>query len=423
MTPVLLGGLALLLALSVPIAVTLGLSATAALQSSGAPLVMMAQSVYESLDSFGLMAIPFFVLAGTLMQSGGIARRLVDLANALVGWIKGGLGACAVLTSMFFATMSGSSSATTAAIGSVLIPAMEKKGYPRSLAGAIAASSGELGVIIPPSIPMIVYALAANVSVADLFLAGVLPGLLIGLSLIGTIYVLARLRGFDAVGHVTLGQWSANLVHAFKRASLAILMPVLILGGIYGGIFTATEASVVAVIYGLVVGLYVYKELRWRDLVGLLGRSAITSSIILLIVGFASIFAYVLTVNQVPHRVGEFVTGISKNPLVFLLAVNVLLFVAGMFMETLAAIIILAPILAPAAIAYGIDPVHFGAVMVVNLAIGMVTPPVGVNLFVVCQVANIRLEQLVRPLLVFLGVLIVDVLLITYIPALTTWFK
>jgi C4-dicarboxylate transporter DctM subunit len=423
MTAVLLGGLALLLALSVPIAVTLGLSATAALQSSGAPLLMMAQSVYESLDSFGLMAIPFFVLAGTLMQSGGIARRLVDLANALVGWIKGGLGACAVLTSMFFATMSGSSSATTAAIGSVLIPAMEKKGYPRSLAGAIAASSGELGVIIPPSIPMIIYALSANVSVADLFLAGVLPGLLIGLSLIGTIYVLARLKGFDAVGHITLSQWSANLVHAFKRASLAILMPVLILGGIYGGVFTATEASVVAVLYGLVIGLYVYKELRWRDLIGMLGRSAITSAIILLIVGFASIFAYVLTVNQVPHRVGELVTGISKDPLVFLLAVNVLLFLVGMFMETLAAIIILAPILAPAAIAYGIDPVHFGAVMVVNLAIGMVTPPVGVNLFVVCQVANIRLEQLVRPLLVFLGVLIVDVLLITYIPALTTWFR
>ena len=423
MTAVLLGGLALLLALSVPIAVTLGLSATVALQSSGAPLVMMAQSVYESLDSFGLMAIPFFVLAGTLMQSGGIARRLVDLANALVGWIKGGLGACAVLTSMFFATMSGSSSATTAAIGSVLIPAMEKKGYPRSLAGAIAASSGELGVIIPPSIPMIIYALAANVSVADLFLAGVLPGLLIGLSLIATIYVLARLRGFDAVGHITLGEWGANLVHAFKRASLAILMPVLILGGIYGGVFTATEASVVAVIYGLVIGLYVYKELRWRDLIGMLGRSAITSSIILLIVGFASIFAYVLTVNQVPHRVGAFVTSISKEPLVFLLAVNVLLFMVGMFMETLAAIIILAPILAPAAVAYGIDPVHFGAVMVVNLAIGMVTPPVGVNLFVVCQVANIRLEQLVRPLLVFLGVLIVDVLLISYIPALTTWFK
>lgn len=423
MISILIGGLLILLALSVPIAVTLGLAATAALQSDGTPLVMMAQTVYESLDSFGLMAIPFFVLAGTLMQSGGIAQRLVDLANGLVGWIQGGLGACVVLTSMFFATMSGSSSATTAAIGSVLIPAMEKKGYPRPLAGAITAASGELGVIIPPSIPMIVYALSANVSVADLFLAGILPGILIGLSLIATVYVTARVNGYDPVGHITLSQWARNLMKAFKRASLAILMPVLILGGIYSGVFTATEASVVAVVYGLVIGVYVYKELRWRDVIGLLGRSAVTSSIVLLIVGFAAIFAYVLTVNQVPHHVGAFVTGISKNPVVFLILVNVLLFVTGMFMETLAAIIILAPILAPAAVAYGINPVHFGTIMVVNLAIGMVTPPVGVNLFVVCQIAKIRLEKLVRPLLIFLTVLILDVLVITYVPALTTWFK
>lgn len=423
MISILIGGLLILLALSVPIAVTLGLAATAALQSDGTPLVMMAQTVYESLDSFGLMAIPFFVLAGSLMQSGGIAQRLVDLANALVGWIQGGLGACVVLTSMFFATMSGSSSATTAAIGSVLIPAMEKKGYPRSLAGAITAASGELGVIIPPSIPMIVYALSANVSVADLFLAGILPGILIGASLIATVYVTARVNGYDPVGHITLSQWARNLMKAFERASLAILMPVLILGGIYSGVFTATEASVVAVVYGLVIGVYVYKELRWRDVIGLLGRSAVTSSIVLLIVGFAAIFAYVLTVNQVPHHVGAFVTGISKNPVIFLLLVNVLLFVTGMFMETLAAIIILAPILAPAAVAYGINPVHFGTIMVVNLAIGMVTPPVGVNLFVVCQIAKIRLEKLVRPLLMFLAVLILDVLVITYVPALTTWFK
>lgn len=423
MISVLIGGLLVLLTLSVPIAVTLGLAATAALQSAGTPLVMMAQSVYESLDSFGLMAIPFFVLAGTLMQSGGIAHRLVDLANALIGWIQGGLGACVVLTSMFFATMSGSSSATTAAIGSVLIPAMEKKGYPRPMAGAIAAASGELGVILPPSIPMIVYALSANVSVADLFLAGILPGILIGLSLIATVYVTARINGYDVVEHITLSEWASNLRMAFKRASLAILMPVLILGGIYGGVFTATEASVVAVIYGLVISVYVYRELRWRDVIGLLGRSAITSSIILLIVGFAAIFAYVLTVNQIPHHVGAFVTGISKNPVVFLLLVNMLLFVTGMFMETLAAIIILAPILAPAAVAYGISPVHFGTIMVVNLAVGMVTPPVGVNLFVVCQVAKVRLEQLVRPLLVFLSVLIIDTLIICYVPALSIWFK
>lgn len=423
MSAVLFTGLLALLALSVPIAVTLGLSSSIALLISGKPLVLMAQSVYESLDSFGLMAIPFFVLAGTLMQGGGIAQRLVDLANAVVGWIKGGLGACVVLTSMFFATMSGSSSATTAAIGSVLIPAMEKKGYPRNLAGAIAAASGELGVIIPPSIPMIVYALSANVSVADLFLAGVLPGLFIGATLIGTVYVLARINGFDVVGHIGFGQWLRNLVYALRRAALAILMPVLILGGIYGGLFTATEASVIAVVYGLFIGIYVYKEISWKDVLPMLGSSAVTSSIILMIVGFASIFAYILTVNQVPHRVGEFIAGISKDPVFFLLMVNILLLVTGMFMETLAAIIILAPILAPAAIQYGIDPVHFGIVMIVNLAVGMVTPPIGVNLFIVCQVARIKLEQLVRPLLIFLAVLVVDVLVISYTPALTTWFK
>jgi C4-dicarboxylate transporter DctM subunit len=423
MSAVLFTGLLALLALSVPIAVTLGLSSSIALLISGKPLVLMAQSVYQSLDSFGLMAIPFFVLAGTLMQGGGIAQRLVDLANAMVGWIKGGLGACVVLTSMFFATMSGSSSATTAAIGTVLIPAMEKKGYPRNLSGAIAAASGELGVIIPPSIPMIVYALSANVSVADLFLAGVLPGLFIGATLIITVYVLARINGFDVVGHVGFGQWLRNLVYAVRRAALAILMPVLILGGIYGGLFTPTEASVVAVVYGLFIGIYVYKELSWKDVLPMLGSSAVTSSIILMIVGFASIFAYILTVNQVPHRVGEFIAGITKDPVFFLLMVNILLLVTGMFMETLAAIIILAPILAPAAILYGIDPIHFGIVMIVNLAVGMVTPPIGVNLFIVCQVARVKLEQLFRPLLIFLAVLVVDVLVISYTPTLTTWFK
>jgi C4-dicarboxylate transporter DctM subunit len=270
---------------------------------------------------------------------------------------------------------------------------------------------------------MIVYALSANVSVADLFLAGVLPGLFIGATLIITVYVLARINGFDVVGHVGFGQWLRNLVYAVRRAALAILMPVLILGGIYGGLFTPTEASVVAVVYGLFIGIYVYKELSWKDVLPMLGSSAVTSSIILMIVGFASIFAYILTVNQVPHRVGEFIAGITKDPVFFLLMVNILLLVTGMFMETLAAIIILAPILAPAAILYGIDPIHFGIVMIVNLAVGMVTPPIGVNLFIVCQVARVKLEQLFRPLLIFLAVLVVDVLVISYTPTLTTWFK
>ncbi|SOE51918.1 TRAP-type C4-dicarboxylate transport system, large permease component [plant metagenome] len=421
MTSILLIGFAVFLAISIPVAVSLGFSSLLAMQVQGTPLILLAQSVFESLDSFSLMAIPFFVLAGNLMQAGGIAQRLVNLANAIVGWVRGGLGSVVVLSTMFFSTMSGSSSATTAAIGSTMIPSMEKKGYPRNFAAAITASSGELGAILPPSIPMIVYALSANVSVASLFLAGVVPGILIGLSLMLVVWIRARVVGFDQVDSITFQQWLGNVGRALADALLALLMPVIILGGIYGGFFTTTEAAVVAVLYALVVGVGIYRELAWRDLLDIFGRSAVTSAIILIIVGFASIFAYLLTVNQVPHKLGEFLTSVSDNPYVFLLMVNLALFLIGMVMETLAAIIILAPILAPAALHFGIDPIHFGAIMIVNLAVGMVTPPVGVNLFVACQVANLRLEQLMRPLMLFLGVLILNILLITYVPALTTW--
>ncbi|VFR20769.1 TRAP-type C4-dicarboxylate transport system, large permease component [plant metagenome] len=421
MTSILLIGFAVFLAISIPVAVSLGFSSLLAMQVQGTPLILLAQSVFESLDSFSLMAIPFFVLAGNLMQAGGIAQRLVNLANAIVGWVRGGLGSVVVLSTMFFSTMSGSSSATTAAIGSTMIPSMEKKGYPRNFAAAITASSGELGAILPPSIPMIVYALSANVSVASLFLAGIFPGILIGLSLMLVVWLRARAVGFDQVDTITFQQWLGNVGRALVDALLALLMPVIILGGIYGGFFTTTEAAVVAVLYALVVGVGVYRELAWRDLLDIFGRSAVTSAIILIIVGFASIFAYLLTVNQVPHKLGEFLTSVSDNPYVFLLLVNVALFLIGMIMETLAAIIILAPILAPAALHFGIDPIHFGAIMIVNLAVGMVTPPVGVNLFVACQVANLRLEQLMRPLMLFLGVLIINIFIITYVPALTTW--
>lgn len=421
MTSILLIGFAVFLAISIPVAVSLGFSSLLAMQVQGTPLILLAQSVFESLDSFSLMAIPFFVLAGNLMQAGGIAQRLVNLANAIVGWVRGGLGSVVVLSTMFFSTMSGSSSATTAAIGSTMIPLMEKKGYPRNFAAAITASSGELGAILPPSIPMIVYALSANVSVASLFLAGIVPGILIGLSLMLVVWIRARAVGFDQVDSITFQQWLGNVGRALVDALLALLMPVIILGGIYGGFFTTTEAAVVAVLYALVVGVGIYRELAWRDLLDIFGRSAVTSAIILIIVGFASIFAYLLTVNQVPHKLGEFLTSVSDNPYVFLLLVNIALFLIGMIMETLAAIIILAPILAPAALHFGIDPIHFGAIMIVNLAVGMVTPPVGVNLFVACQVANLRLEQLMRPLMLFLGVLIINIFIITYVPALTTW--
>ncbi|USG66568.1 TRAP transporter large permease [Brevibacillus ruminantium] len=413
--------LAVLFVISVPIAVSLGFSSVIALQTHDIPLVTLAQSVYESLDSFSLMAIPFFILAGNLMQTGGISKRLIALANVLVGWFRGGLGSVAVVTSMFFATISGSSAATTAAIGSTLIPEMEKKKYPKPFATSLCAASGELGSIIPPSIPMVVYGLVANVSVGSLFLAGFIPGLLIGLSLILTVIVTARIKGFDLVERRNLGDWFKELVRVFADSFLALLMPVIILGGIYKGIFTPTEASVVAVIYGFIVGKFIYREIKWSNLLAILSRSAVSTAIIMVIVAFASIFAYILTMQQVPHEVGKAITQISDSPILFLILVNIFLFITGMFMETLASIIIIAPIFAPVAIQYGIDPVHFGMIMIVNLAIGMVTPPVGVNLFVACQIANLRIDQLIRPLLLFLTVLVFDVLLISYVPALSTW--
>jgi len=408
--------MAALFILSVPIAVALGYSSIFALSYQGVPVITIAQSIFESLDSFTLMAVPFFILAGNLMQSSGISRRLINLANSLVGWFRGGLGSVAVLTSMFFATMSGSSSATTAAVGTTLIPAMEKKGYPKNFATAISASSGELGVIIPPSIPLIVYGLVANVSIGSLFIAGILPGIMIGISLMITIGIVARIRGFDDVTKITGKQWAVGVWKAFKEAFFAILMPVIILGGIYSGQFTPTESSVVAVVYGFIIGAFVYKELKMKDIMKILTNSAITTSIIMLIVGFSSGFAYILTMNQVPHKVAEFIGNVAPGHITFLLLVNLVLFITGMFIETLPALIILGPILLPAALQFGIDPVHFGMIMVCNLAVGMVTPPLGVNLFIACQIANIRIGQLMRPLLIFLAVLVFDVLLLSYIP-------
>jgi C4-dicarboxylate transporter DctM subunit len=408
--------MAALFILSVPIAIALGYSSIFALSYQGVPVITVAQSIFESLDSFTLMAVPFFILAGNLMQSSGISRRLINLANSLVGWFRGGLGSVAVLTSMFFATMSGSSSATTAAVGTTLIPAMEKKGYPKNFATAISASSGELGVIIPPSIPLIVYGLVANVSIGSLFIAGILPGIMIGITLMITIGIVARIKGFDVVTPMTGKQWTAGVWKAFKEAFFAILMPVIILGGIYSGQFTPTESSVVAVVYGFIIGAFVYKELKMKDIMKILTNSAITTSIIMLIVGFSSGFAYILTMNQVPHKVAEFIGNVAPGPIVFLLLVNLVLFITGMFIETLPALIILGPILLPAALQFGIDPVHFGIIMVCNLAVGMVTPPLGVNLFIACQIANIRIGQLMRPLLIFLAVLVFDVLLLSYIP-------
>ncbi|HLS60128.1 MAG TPA: TRAP transporter large permease [Virgibacillus sp.] len=407
--------------IGVPIAIVLGFSSLVTLEIKDMPLVTLAQKTFEGMDSFTLLAIPFFILAGTVMTTGGISRRLMDFANALVGWIRGGLGAVAILTSMLFATMSGSSSATTAAIGPTLIPAMEKKGYPKNIAAATCGTSGELGSIIPPSIAMIVFGATANVSIGSLFLAGIVPGLLIGLSLILTIVIIARVKKFDSVQTTTVKEWSSNVWRTFKDAFFALLMPVIILGGIYSGWFTPTEAAAIAAVYGIVVSMFVYKEINLRDLFKLLSKSAVSSAIILLIVSFAAIFGYVLTIEQIPHQLGELIASVTDSPIIFLLLVNILLLIVGMFLESYAAIIILVPILFPIATSFGIDPIHFGMVVVVNIALGMITPPLAVNLYLVCQIADLRIEQIIRPVAIFFSVLIVDLLIITYIPFLSTW--
>ncbi|MFM1651563.1 TRAP transporter large permease [Brevibacillus sp. B_LB10_24] len=418
MASIMMISLLVMLLLSVPVALSIGLASMISLINDGTmPLTVLIQRMFAALDSFPLMAIPFFILAGSLMESGGISRRLVNFANSLAGGMTGGLAVVTVVTAMFFSAISGSSAATTAAIGSILIPAMVKKGYDIRFAGATQAVSGELGVIIPPSIPMILFGISAGVSIGDLFLAGFLPGLLIGGSLIFVCWYLSKRRGYKGETGIT---WGMRL-KAFKEALLALLMPVIILGGIYGGFFTPTEAAVVAVVYALIVGVCVYREVKWKELIEIFSRSAITTSIIMIIISAAGMFGWILTREQVPQKIAAAFTSFSENPVVFLLLINLLLLFVGMFFETSASIIILAPLLTPIAVQLGIDPVHFGMIVIVNLAMGMVTPPVGVNLFVACQIAGIKLEELTKALLPFFVMLIIDILIVTYVPAISTW--
>ncbi|MEM1236956.1 MAG: TRAP transporter large permease [Pseudomonadota bacterium] len=408
-----------LFVLSVPIAMSLGLAAIPTLIERNVPFIAIPQVIFESLDSFALMALPLYVLAGRLMQHGGIAGRLVEFAKALVSWVRGGLAAAVVMTSMLFATISGSSAATAAAIGSMLIPEMEKQKYPRPFSAATTASSGELGVIIPPSVAMVIYGVITGISITDLFIAGFLPGLMIGVSLMTTAILVAWIMGYGERQPFQFGPWATEVGRSLWQASLSLFMPVIILGGIFGGIFTATEAAVVAVGYALFLGLGVYRELSLRDLPRIFASAAVTSSVVMIIVAFAAMFAFALHLLRAPQQLGMLLTSVTENPIYFLLLVNIFLLIVGMFMETFAAIVILGPILSPIAVSYGIEPIHFGLIMIVNLAVGMVTPPVGVNLFIACGIARISMEQLMRPLSVFLAVLITNLLIITYVPSIS----
>jgi TRAP-type C4-dicarboxylate transport system permease large subunit len=483
MTTVMLITMVLCFALTVSVAVSIGLAAILGIQVSNVNMLVSVKEMFSSINKFPLAAIPFFILAGNLMETGGISRRLVEFAKSIVGGVQGGLPMTCVLTCMIFAAVSGSSVATTFAIGAILIPALIKHGYPTPYAAALQATSAELGVIIPPSIPMILYGVSAEVSIGELFIAGFGPGFLIGGALMLFVYVYCRFKGWgkndgdgrlplitaaqdvaviaggvalllignkylgptllgksgneaqvdrvtDATGLVLFALYFIVLsaiprvrkaLHG--RAAYALMMPVIILGGIYGGVFTPTEASAVAVFYALFVGMVVYREIDFKHFVPILKKSVISSSVIMFIIANAGLFAFLITRAGVPDQIGAFLKEVLQNPFLFLLGVNAALFLIGMFIETSAAIIVLAPILAPVAAHFGIDPVHFGIVMVVNLALGMITPPFGVNLFAACTVARISVDRIIPPLIPFVGVVLSCLMVITYVPQISLFLR
>lgn len=419
MIGLLFGSLFGLFIIGVPIAIALGLAAGIAVMVTGdIPLLVLVQRAFTSIDSFPLMAVPFFVLAGKLMEVGGISTRLVGFAGTLVGHFKGGLAMVVVVAAMFFSAISGSSAATVAAVGGILIPAMIKKGYDKNFAASTTSVAGEIGIILPPSVPLIVFGVATSTSIGDLFIAGVLPGVMIGVSLLILVYFLSIKKGYPSDTKATIGErWEG-----FKSAILALLMPIIILGGIYGGIFTPTEAAAVAVLYALIIGIFVYKEITPKVLMKALGDSAITTAIVMSIIAFAGLFGLILSRHQIPTIVADFFIGVSSNVVIFLIMINLLLILVGMFMETSASVIILAPILTPVAVAMGVDPVHFGIIMIVNLALGMCTPPLGVNLFISAEISGTTLEKMMRSMVWFYLVLLIDLMLITFIPQIALLF-
>jgi tripartite ATP-independent transporter DctM subunit len=410
--------LAILFLAGLPIAVAIGLASVIGIEAHGRlPLLLVAQRMFTGIDSFPLMAIPLFILAGNLMSAGGISQRLVDLAKSIVGGIQGGLAASCVLTCMMFASVSGSSVATTFAIGAILIPAMVRHGYPKPMAASVQASSAELGVLIPPSIPLILYGVSTDTSIGQLFLAGIGPGVLVAGALMALVLVLCRIRGIGLED----GRDRPRLGAALLSALPAMIVPVVILGGIYTGVFTPTEASAAAVAAALVVGMLFYRELRPSHLPAILKSTVLATSAIMLIISAAALFSFLVTRSGLPNEVAAWFKEMFDSRVAFLLVVNLLLLVVGMFIETSAAILVLAPILTPIAVAYGVDPVHFGLVVVVNLALGMITPPLGVNLFAACAVADLPVERIIPQLVWFVLTVFAALMVITYVPAITLW--
>lgn len=410
--------LLVLFLINTPIAIAIAIASITAIVLSGDfSLMIVIQRMVGGADSFHLMAVPLFMYAGLIMEKGGISRRLIDFANSLVGWLPGGLAAVTIVSAMFFAGISGSAAADTAAVGAILIPAMKKSGYDAEFAAAVQASGGSIGVIIPPSIPMIIFGFLTGASIGQLFAAGILPGLMIGLSLILVATLISRKHGYKAV---TRFSWK-SVWNSFSRAILALGAPVIILGGILGGVFTATESAAAAVFYALVLGLLVYRRIKPADLVPIFIEGSIIAAIVMFIIATASIFSWIAAIDDIPARLAGGLLSLSDNPIILLLLINLILLIAGTFVETTAALILLVPMIISMQPALGIDLIHLGVIVVTNLAIGMLTPPMGICLIVSGAISGARIGAISKRIIPFLLILLVDLLIITFYPPLTMW--
>ena len=403
-----------LMFIGVPVAISLGLAGSVTIILFSPDSVRsLAIKLFETSEHYTLLAIPFFLLAGSFMTTGGVARRLIDFANASVGHIRGGLAIGAVMACMLFAALSGSSPATVAAVGSIAIAGMVRSGYPQAFAAGIVTNAGTLGILIPPSVVMVVYAAATETSVGTLFMAGVVPGLLLGLVLMVAIYIIAVKKNLPALPRASLREW----LSAARKAIWGLLLMVIILGGIYSGMFTPTEAAAVAAVYSAFIALFVYKDMRISEAPKVVLESAKLRIMLMFIIANAMLFAHVLTNEQIPQQITAMVLEAGLQPWMFLLVVNIVLLIAGAFMEPSAIILILAPILFPIAVQLGIDPIHLGIIMVVNMEIGLITPPVGLNLFVTSAVTGMPLSEVIKAAMPWLMLLLGFLVIVTYVPS------
>jgi len=415
----LFGSFIVLIILSVPIGYAVGISTAITLfLFADIPLVMVTQNAVAGCDSFPLMAIPFFILAGSLMSTGGVAKRLLDFANMIFGYFTGGLAMVTTVSCMFFAAISGSAMATTSAIGTFMIPAMKERDYDTSFAASLTAAAGTIGVIIPPSIPFVIYGVVVNTSISDLFIAGFIPGVLMGIALLVTSYILAKKYGYKGTGHFPKPK---EVITSFKEAIWAILAPTIVLGGIYAGVFTPTEAAVIAVVYSAFVGAFIYKELTWKLLYKSLFDTILINGITTFMVGFSMAFAGYLSIQQIPTAIADAIMTLTTNKILLLLIINLFLLAIGCLIDNIPATIILSPILLPIVTQLGMSPITFGVVITMNLAIGFVTPPYGINLFVASAVGKVSIGSMMKYMKYFLVALIIVLMITTYVPA-TTMF-